>query len=396
VYCRAPIPENASAICTRCRALLYRHIPDSLNRSLALYLTAAMLWCMANIYPFLGLKVGSIYQENLLLAGGWALYEHGMGELGLVVFLTSIFFPLLTILGMIYLLLPVRFGFVPPLAGRAFQMVRLLEPWSLVSVFMLGTLIAIVKLQDLATVVPGLSLAAFSILLIVYAMARTNFDAESLWRTIENLSATDTALTELNEDDVLLHCHICDGVQTSGHNCRRCGCGVHHRIDNSIQQTWALLASASLMLIPANIYPVMTVKKLGKGEPDTIITGIIHLIEGGLWGLGLIVLFASIIVPFAKLASLSFLLWSVQNRSDWKPRDRTLLYRVTEWIGSWSMVDVFLVALLAGLVSLGLLANVTPGIGASYFGAAVILTMLAAGRFDPRLIWDRAQLVDES
>lgn len=370
--------------------MLYRNIPDSLNRSLALYLAALMLWAIANVYPFLGLKVGEIYQENLLLAGGWALYEYGMGELGLVVFLTSIVFPLVTILGMIYLLLPVKAGFVPPGAGRVFQLVRMLEPWSLISVFMLGTLISIVKLQDLATVVPGLSLIAFSFLLIVYAMARSSFDSETLWLRIEHLRGHDHGLTSVDQGDLILHCHICDGLQLSGHDCRRCGAPIHHRIENSVQQTWALLVSAALMLIPANLYPVMTVKKLGQGQPDTIITGIIHLMEAGLYGLGLIVLFAGIIVPFAKLASLSYLLYSVQTHSTWKPRDRTLLYRVTEAIGSWSMVDVFLVGLLAGLVSLGLLANVTPGIGASFFGAAVILTMLAANQFDPRLIWDRA------
>ena len=350
-----------------------------------------MLWLMANVFPFLGLKVGAIYHENLLIAGGWALYQHGMGELGLVVFLTSIIFPILTITGMIYLLLLVRFNVAPPFAGRVYQMITALEPWSLISVFMLGTLISIVKLQDLATVVPGLSLGAFAALLIIYAMARSNFDSEALWERIEDLAVLKPQPTEMKQDEQLLHCHICDGVQTSGHDCIRCGAAVHHRISNSIQQTTALLFSASLMLIPANLYPVMTVSKLGKGQPDTILSGITHLIEGGLWGLGLIVLFASIIVPFAKLASLAFLLWSVQAGSSWKPRDRTMLYRMTEWIGSWSMVDVFLIALLAGLVSLGLLANVTPGIGASFFGGAVILTMLAAHRFDPRLIWDRSR-----
>jgi paraquat-inducible protein A len=349
-----------------------------------------MLCGIANIFPFLGLKVGGIYQENLLIQGGWALYEHGMGELGLVVFLTSIVFPLLTILGMVYLLLPIRFNAVPPLAGRVYQMVKILEPWSLISVFMLGTLIAIVKLQDLATVVTGFSLFGFSALLIVFAMARSNFDPEAFWQKFEKIRTTSDPLTSIAEDDVLLHCHICDGLQLSGHQCNRCGSAVHHRISDSIQQTWALLFSACLMLIPANLYPVMTVKKLGKGQPDTIMSGIIHLIEGGLWGLGLIVLFASIIVPVAKLMTLGYLLYSVQTGSSWNPKDRTLLYRVTEVVGSWSMVDVFLVALLAGLVSLGLLASVTPGIGASFFGAAVILTMLAAQRFDPRLIWDRA------
>ena len=370
--------------------MLYRYIPDSLNRSLALYITALMLWMIANLFPFLGIEVGGIFHENLLYAGGWALYQNGMGELGLVVFLTSIVFPLVIILGMIYLLLPARLGIAPPQAGRIFQLIRTLEPWSLISVFMLGTLIAIVKLGDLATVVPGLSLAAFSTLLVVYTLARSQFDSETLWHRIEEIKTLDTAVTSIGSDDKVLHCHICGGLQTKGHSCNRCGAPIHHRIEGSIEQTWALLFSAVLMLIPANIYPVMTVKQLGKGSPDTIFSGIIHLIEGGLWGLGLIVLFASIIVPVAKLLSLSYLLYSVQTNSNWKPKDRALLYRVVEVVGSWSMVDVFLVGLLSGLVSLGLLANVTPGIGASFFGAAVILTLLAAHQFDPRLIWDRS------
>ena len=390
IYRRTAIVPNATANCQRCDAMLYRHIPDSLNRSLALYITALILWVIANLFPFLGMKVGGIYQENFLFAGGWALYQNGMGELGLVVFLTSIVFPLVTILGMIYLLLPARLGIAPPQAGRVFQLVKALEPWNLISVFMLGTLIAIVKLQELATVVPGLSLVALSMLLVVYAMARSQFDSETLWQRIEKIKALDTSVTSIRSDDKILHCHLCDGLQTTGHSCNRCGAAIHHRIEGSIEQTWALLFSAVLMLIPANLYPVMTFKKLGKGAPDTILSGIIYLIEGGLWGLGLIVLFASIIVPIAKLLSLSFLLYSVQKNSNWKPKDRALLYRVTEVVGSWSMVDVFLVGLLSGLVSLGLLANVTPGIGASFFGAAVILTMLAAHQFDPRLIWDRS------
>ena len=390
IYRRTAIAPNATANCQRCDAMLYRHIPDSLNRSLALYITALMLWVIANLFPFLGMKVGGIYHENLLFAGGWALYQNGMGELGLVVFLTSIVFPLITILSMIYLLLPTRLGIAPPQAGRVFQLARNLEPWNLISVFMLGTLIAIVKLQELAMVVPGLSLAALSMLLVVYAMARSQFDSETLWQRIEKIKALDNAVTSIRSDDKILHCHLCEGLQTKGHNCNRCGAAIHHRIERSIEQTWALLFSAVLMLIPANLFPVMTFKKLGKGAPDTIFSGIIYLIEGGLWGLGLIVLFASIIVPIAKLLSLSYLLYSVQKNSSWKPKDRALLYRVTEVIGSWSMVDVFLVGLLSGLVSLGLLANVTPGIGASFFGAAVILTMLAAHQFDPRLIWDRS------
>ena len=134
----------------------------------------------------------------------------------------------------------------------------------------------------------------------------------------------------------------------------------------------------------------MTVIRFGQGEPDTILSGVIHLVEGGMWPLALIVFFASIFVPFLKLIVLSLLAITVQNKSSWRTRDRTLLYRVTEVIGAWSMVDIFLIGLLAALVNLGALATIRPGIGAVFFAAAVIITILAAHNFDSRLIWDNA------
>lgn len=395
LFRRQTIPINARANCRRCGAELYRHIPDSLDRSLALYLTALMLWVMANTLPFLSMKIGGITEENLLLTGGWALYQFGMGELGLVVFLTSIAFPLVTIVGMLYLLIPIRLSLAPPFVGPVFRIVRALEPWSLVGVFMLGTLIAIVKLQDLARVIPGFALFAFAALLIVFSAARANFDREIIWIDTPRKQMKSTAL---EPGVALLNCHTCGMLHADHphlHACQRCGSPIHFRIENSIYRTWALILAAVVMLVPANLYPVMTVIQLGSGQPDTIVSGIIHLIEAGLWGLGLILLFASIVVPFAKLTTLSFLLYSIQKGSKWRPRDRTLLYRVTEVIGAWSMVDVFLVALLSGLVSLGVLASVEPGIGATFFGAAVILTMLAAHSFDPRLIWDGASNIDD-
>ncbi len=388
LYRRVQIADHARANCERCGNLLYREIPGAMNRCIAMYLTALMLWVMANAFPFLSLKVGSIVETDYLSSGAWALWQWGMPELGVLVLLTSIVFPGLTIIGMLYLLIPLRFSQVPPFRGPVLRAVTALEPWSLIGVFFLGTLISIVKLQDLATVIPGLGLISFAALLFAYTAARASFEREMVWPDRPNL-------LEVDCDPVgsLLGCHTCGMLHVEGaHRCDRCSASVHHRIEDSVPRTWALLAAATLMLIPANLYPVMTVTKLGRGDPNTIVSGVIHLMEGGLWGLAFIVLFASIVVPVAKLLTLGFLLISVQNASKWRPRDRTLLYRVTEVVGAWSMVDVFLVALLAGIVSLGLLATVEPGLGATFFGAAVILTMLAARSFDPRLIWDRADI----
>jgi len=156
-------------------------------------------------------------------------------------------------------------------------------------------------------------------------------------------------------------------------------------------RTWALILSAVLLYIPANVYPVMTVIRFGQGDPSTILAGIVHLIEGGMYGLAMLIFFASIVVPVLKLIVLSFLLITVNKRSSWRSRDRTIIFRVTEGVGAWSMVDIYVVAILVGLVNFGSLAMIRPGIGATFFAAVVVVTMFAAHSFDPRLIWDNSE-----
>ena len=383
-----PIPVGAKANCEHCGSLLYRHIPDSLNRSLALYFTALVLFIIANCFPFLSLTLGGRVVENVLMSGGWAMYEMGMGELGLLIFFTSIGFPFIAIVGMLYLLVSVKLGYTPAGMGTIYRIVNLITPWSLVSVFMLGVLIAIVKLQDIANVIIGTSFFALNALLLIYAAARANFDPNVLW----SLSPHSNPLeSELKPAARYLNCHTCGLLseeQRYEQRCLRCATPLHHRKHNSIEATWALLLAAVVLLIPANLYPVMTVIRFGQGEPSTILSGIAHLIESGMWGLAMIVFVASIVVPVLKLFVLSFLLISVQTKSLWRPRDRTVLYRITEVIGAWSMVDIFLVGLLSALVSLDALSTIRPGIGATFFAGVVVATMFAAHQFDSRLIWD--------
>ena len=386
------IPVGAKANCQHCGNLLYRHIPDSLNRSLALYFTALVLFLIANVFPFLSLELGGRVVENILFSSGWAMYELGMGELGVLIILTSILFPFIVIAGMLYLLIPARMGTVAPFMAQVYRIVNSIVPWSLVGVFMLGVLIAIVKLQDLANVVTGPSLVALALLLVVYTAARASFDPHDLW------SLTGHSSSGISSDDIanhkILNCHTCGFLSrhTGEHqNCLRCTSPLHHRKHNSIEATWALLAAACVLLIPANVYPVMTVIRFGQGEPSTILSGVLHLIESGMWGLAMIVFVASIVIPVMKLIILIFLLISVHNKSLWRPRDRTLLYRVTEVVGAWSMVDIFLVGLLSSLVSLEALSAIRPGIGAIFFAGVVVITMFAAHSFDPRLIWDNVK-----
>lgn len=193
-----------------------------------------------------------------------------------------------------------------------------------------------------------------------------------------------------------ISCHFCDALSrqednklaAKAHTCPRCHSTIYQRKPNSLQRTWALLIAAAVLYIPANFLPAMSVVYLGRGQPDTIMSGVIHLVEGGMWPLALIVFVASVFVPMMKLIVLSFLLISIQLKSPWRPIDRTRLYRITEFVGRWSMVDIFVIAILAALVQFGTLANITPGAGSVSFAAVVVLTMFAAHTFDPRLIWD--------
>ncbi|OIO68557.1 MAG: paraquat-inducible membrane protein A [Zetaproteobacteria bacterium CG12_big_fil_rev_8_21_14_0_65_55_1124] len=383
------LPENSSAHCGRCDARLYRHIPAALERSLALHLTALLLFIIANTFPFMSLKIGGRVETDILLSGPMALIELGMSDIGLLVLLTSIVFPLLVLLGSLYLLGCLRLGIEAPGLGSVFRMVQHLRPWSLIGVFMLAVLIAIVKLLDMAQVEAGTSLFAFAALLPVMTLAQQGFDRSLFWPQEAVGSESAWLPTGAAQQYGLAHCHTCALlVQVSQGHCPRCGDHLHLRKPESLTRTWALLASATLLFFPANMLPIMTVTRFGQGEPSTILSGVEHLIAAGMWPLGLIVFFASIVVPISKLVALIFLLLSIQQRSTWRPEDRTRLYRVTEVIGSWSMVDIFIIALLTSLVSFDALATIRPGIAASFFAGMVVLTMIAARSFDSRLIWD--------
>ncbi len=161
---------------------------------------------------------------------------------------------------------------------------------------------------------------------------------------------------------------------------------------NSISITWAFLITAVIAYLPANLYPVMTVVSLGNTQSDTILSGVVFLLLHGDWPLALIVFVASVMVPLLKMAALAYLLLSVQRRSPLRKAQRTRLYRIIEMVGRWSMVDIFVVALMAALVQAGNLATIIPGPGALAFASVVILTIFAAMSFDPRLIWDKGEV----
>jgi paraquat-inducible protein A len=187
-----------------------------------------------------------------------------------------------------------------------------------------------------------------------------------------------------------------DNGQTHEHrHCLRCGSALHDRKPDSLNRTWALIVAGAIFYIPANYYPVLTVIQAGAGQPSTIMGGVEELVDSRMYPLALLVFFASILVPVFKLIGLAVMLMATmlvttEFGASFLLPQRTRLYFIVAWIGRWSMVDIFMESLLGALVQFGTLVTIAPGIGAIAFCGVVLLTILAAEYFDPRLMWDAA------
>ena len=191
-----------------------------------------------------------------------------------------------------------------------------------------------------------------------------------------------------------LDCHqVCN---SHDEYCPRCDARVYYRRKNSIARSWALTIAAALLYIPANVLPMMTVSQFDQGQPDTIISGVIELVNHGMVPIALLVFTASILVPLLKLVGMVWLLltyhWGVDHGISLRRKMR--LYRLIVWIGRWSMLDIFIISLLTGLVQFGRISHVAAGTGVWAFSGVVVITMFAAISFDPRLLWD-VRLVPE-
>ena len=189
-------------------------------------------------------------------------------------------------------------------------------------------------------------------------------------------------------------CHTCalvcqDTDGPDGHSrCPRCGTALHRRRPDSIARACALLLAGVICYVPANLLPVMYTSLLGRGSDSTIMSGVIQFWQHGSYGIALVIFIASVFVPCTKFLVLGLLLVTSQRRSRWAMRERARLYCLVELIGYWSMLDVLVVAMVAALVKFQALSDIEPRVGIFFFGMAVILTMLSAINFDPRLIWD--------
>jgi paraquat-inducible protein A len=385
-----PLEPGEVAVCGRCNATLRHGRPDSINRALACSVGALALFLVALQLPFMDVSaVGRTYSATLFTGPGM-LDQRGMWEISLVVLFTLVAMPTLQLFSLLFVLIGVKSGHPPRILPRVFGYLERIRPWSMIEVFLLGAFVAYTRLQAIAQVEVGAGLVALGGVMLCMIMADVMLDHEVVWSELEKHGLLHLRTPPGTHKPI--GCDCCHLVLCAPPlwPCPRCGRKLRTRKRQSMIRTWALLAAAITLYLPANFYPILTVKRFGQGEPSTIMSGVIELIDDQMFPLAALVFMASIAVPLFKLVSLTTLLVSTHAGSVTRLRDRTRLYRLIDTIGRWSMIDVFMLTTLVALVHMGFVATVLPGGGAIAFASVVVLTMLASASFDPRLMWDSA------
>jgi paraquat-inducible protein A len=390
-----PLPRGAVALCPRCGEVLRRRRVDPVRRSLALALTGLLLFALAVALPFLDVNVIGRERETLLLTGPLELQQYGVWELAVAVLVTSVGAPLARLLALTYVLLGMRLPRPPQHLYAVFRWFEWLRSWSMVEVFLLGVLVAYTRLTSIAQVDLGGAVYALAGVMLATAAADGVLDREAVWKILERRGVlagwTEEPATNYRDGSRLTGCSSCGLVSRARTACPRCGAVMRPRKTDSVQRTWALLIAAAILYIPANTMPIMTLVRVGhSGTPSTLLSAIQDIATSGFWSLAILVFFASFLVPLFKLLGLSALLITTQRGTRDLLRERTLIYRVVVSIGRWSMIDIFMISILTATARMGDLGSVFPGLGAVAFCAVVVLTMLAAHSFDPRLMWDAA------
>jgi len=270
-----------------------------------------------------------------------------------------------------------------------------LHPWMMADVFMVAALVSLVKLTEIGEVQLGASFWAYCVFAVLLLMTTRSVDIDWLWYRLAGEPPPDTSIRcGINAADQLATgCATCGLVNTISaspvdHTCSRCGSTLHMRKPNSLEFTWALLITAAVLYIPANAYPMMITTSLGQTHSSTIIGGMLELWQHGSEPIAVVIFVASVLVPIIKMLILVVLSLLAKYPGPLTAQQKTRLYRLTELIGRWSMVDVFVVAIMVALIQSGNLMSVLPGPAALAFCAVVITTMLAAMAFDQRLLWD--------
>ena len=386
------LKPGMEARCPRCGELLCAIAYAPYEGPLAWGVSALCFLMLSCSFPFLSMSVQGQVSEITLLQSAQTLIAQDFRLLAQLLVFFVLLMPAVFLFVLIYLYEGLRqqqsFPGMKPLAWLICQ----LKPWMMVDVFLLGVLVSMIKMASYADLSMGWSFWAFLGFMLTLTKVSSMVNSHWLHQQLYQLQGIDPVGQEPVE---ALGCHTCGFLSPAeATSCQYCQSALHHRRPRSLQMTLALLAAAVVFYLPANLFPMMLTETLGVTTTSTIMQGVILLWDLGSYPVATVIFVASIIIPVAKMVAIALLCWAAV-RARYSAVTYTKLYRITEFIGRWSMVDVFVVSILVALVQMGSLMSIYPGRASLSFAAVVILTMFSAMSFDVRLIWDQEKVSRE-
>jgi paraquat-inducible protein A len=399
--------EGDILACPRCGTALHRYKKDSINRTVAHCLVGLFLYFPAMLLPLMTFQTLGMSETANIVQSIITYYRQEYFLVALMVFFSAVLFPFLKLsLGLIVALL-IKMRKFPAFLPRLFRFYIHLEDWAMVEVYLLGIMVTVIKMYDTTDISYGLGFYCFIALVLATLGTTDVLDKRLFWDLMEGHGeqlepdTENTGILNWGSETVtameagLISCHTCNRLtilpesgRDSSIHCPLCGARLHSRKPDSIARTWALMLTAGLLFIPANFLPIMRVDYLGRPDASTIIDGILHFFRDGSYAVGLIILSASILVPLFKISGLLIILLTIRSKRGIFLQQQAKMFRFIEFIGRWSMLDIFVIAILSVLVRFGFFSSIQAAPAATYFCMVVITTMLAAHTFDPRLLWD--------
>lgn len=386
--------EHAS--CPRCGHVLARRYLHPVQRSIALAVSALLTLIIAIAFPFITVDARGLDNQIDLSQTALTLLHAHQPLVALIVGGTAILLPAFYLVGVIAMQANVLRSVPRTYSDVLARLFSRLHPWMMADVFIVAALVSLVKLTGMAEVQLGASFWAYCVFALLLLMTTRSVDIDWLWYRLAG-EPEPPAHIQCGMQAAAQHatgcptCGLVNALPAAPHlvaDCMRCGTTLHTRKPYSLQITAALLLTAGILYIPANVYPMMITTALGQSHASTIIGGMMELWQHGSAPIAVVIFVTSVMVPILKMLALMLLSWLAKHPGPLNALQKTRLYYLTELIGRWSMVDVFVVAMMVAIIQSGNLISVLPGPAALAFCAVVITTMLAAMAFDPRLLWD--------
>lgn len=372
--------SHQSAYCPRCQAKIRDGRDWSLTRLGAMAVTMLLLMPFAWGEPLLHIYLLGIRIDANVMQGIWQMTKQGDPITAAMVLFCVAGAPLILVTSIAYL----WFGNILGMNLRpVLLMLERLKEWVMLDIYLVGIGVASIKVQDYAFLQPGVGLYAFIALVVLSILTLSHLNIEQLW---ERFYPQRPAKRPDEQLRVCLGCHFTGYPDPRG-RCPRCHIPLRERRNQSIQKCWAALLASIVLLLPANLMPISVIYVNGGRQEDTIMSGILSLANSNV-AVAAVVFIASILVPFTKVIVMFTLLLSIQFKCEQGLRTRMQLLRLVTWIGRWSMLDLFVIALTMSLINRDQILAFTMGPAAFYFGSAVILTILAVEWLDSRLLWD--------